>query len=324
VKSVKKSTDKSLLALTERRRVRAQAAFDDAVPGAERNRLGQFATPLPLADSMVATARALFPDCFPVRFLDPALGTGAFFSSVLNNYGRKGVASACGFEIDKRLASIAKRLWKPLGLDLQQTDFTIASPPRSEIEKANLIVCNPPYVRHHHLSAVAKETLKRLTAPMGFSVSGLMGLYGYYLLLADKWLVDNGAAIWIVPSELLDVNYGTVLKRYLTERVITIRIHRFDAADVQFNDALVTSVILCFRKTPPSTDSVIEFTAGGTLLRPSFKRSVMTSDVDAFDKWAKYFRKPELVKLTRDKTTLRDLFDIKRGLATGSNEFFIF
>jgi hypothetical protein len=49
----------------------------------------------------------------------------------------------------------------------------------------------------------------------------------------------------------MDVNYGRVLKRYLTERVTLRRIHRFDASDVQFDDALVTSAVVVFENTPP-------------------------------------------------------------------------
>jgi hypothetical protein len=85
---------------------------------------------------------------------------------------------------------------------------------------------------------------------MGMRINGLAGLSCYFLLLSDDWLEPNGGAVWIVPAEFLDVNYGTILKQYLVEKVTTLRIQRFHPRDIQFNDAMVISVIVAYRMTP--------------------------------------------------------------------------
>ena len=84
-------------------------------------------------------------------------------------------------------------------------------------------------------------------------INGLAGLYVYFLLLATAWMEDGGYAAWLIPSEFMDVNYGVALKRFLTDRVTLIRAHRFDPNDVQFGDALVSSVVVVFRKTAANT-----------------------------------------------------------------------
>lgn len=38
---------------------------------------------------------------------------------------------------------------------------------------------------------------------------------------------------------------------YLLKQVTLLRIHRFDPADIQFGDAVVSSAVVWFRKTPP-------------------------------------------------------------------------
>ena len=40
--------------------------------------------------------------------------------------------------------------------------------------------------------------------------------------------------------------YGSVLRTYLSRNVTLLQIHTFDAADVQFADALVSSAVVVF------------------------------------------------------------------------------
>ena len=50
----------------------------------------------------------------------------------------------------------------------------------------------------------------------------------------------DGLACWVIPAEFMDVNYGREIKEYLLDRVTLIRVHRFDANDLQFDNALVS------------------------------------------------------------------------------------
>ncbi len=68
-------------------------------------------------------------------------------------------------------------------------------------------------------------------------------------------MTDGGIAGWLIPSEFMDVNYGQAVKRYLLNHVTLLQIHRFDPNDVQFADALVSSAVVWFRKTPPPQES---------------------------------------------------------------------
>jgi adenine-specific DNA-methyltransferase len=308
----------------EAARLAAQGDLDKSVPNTERNRRGQFATPPVLAEAMVRLARDLFPEIKRVRFLDPALGTGVFYSALLKVCGARNVASAVGFEIDPRLVTVANRLWGPFDLQVVAKDFTRAEPPSPDDEKPNLIVCNPPYVRHHHLDQETKTRLRtRVVRNGGPLLNGLTGLYGYFLFLAHRWLAKDGGAVWIVPAELLDVNYGEALKRYLCTQVTLLRVHRFDPSDVQFGDALITSLVIALRNTPPRRDRRVRLTHGGNLFAPTFERYVEVRDLDPALKWGLLFSvRPSPVRLST-RETLGDLFEVKRGIATGANAFFV-
>src|SRR5438045_3950350 len=75
-----------------------------------------------------------------------------------------------------------------------------------------------------------------------------------YLLLADQWLSEGGISAWLIPSEFMDVKYGLAVKHYLTRNVKLLHIHRFCPHDVQFSDALVSSAVVVFEKSSPSTN----------------------------------------------------------------------
>jgi adenine-specific DNA-methyltransferase len=304
----------------ERRRIQLQAELDVGRPQAERNRLGQFATPPDLALDVLTTAKKL-TDHAPIRFLDPAFGTGAFYHALLACFRHQQIAAAQGYELDPYYGAPALHLWEGSGLTLHLKDFTKAQAPAAESERFNLIVCNPPYVRHHHLSGEDKERLRKLCLRVsGFRADGFSGLYCYFLVLSHNWLAENGLGLWLIPSEFMDVNYGVWLKRYLIEKVTLLRIHRFDPNEVQFGDALVSSAVVCFRKALPRSDHRVEFSFGGTLNKPRLEGSISLAVLRHERKWTRFL---ESEKRNAGGYVLGDFFSIKRGLATGDNSYFI-
>jgi len=337
----------------EAARLDLQAALDRAKTQVERNKLGQFATPSLLALDILRYARTLLGS-EQVHFLDPAFGTGSFFSALLQVFDVAQIESATGYEIDQHYGVPSQELWKSTPLRLCLSDFTRATPPDNG-SRANLLICNPPYVRHHHLDKNDKQRLRMNAAKAsGVLAAGLSGLYCYFLLLAHAWIEDGGIAGWLVPSEFLDVNYGAQIKRYLLEQVTLLRIHRFDPNDVQFTDALVSSAIVWFRKVAPPENHEVEFSYGGTLVAPAQNVTVPVQRLHQAKKWSRYLltNKQEQPALPRSGSRLLlnehpiqetflplpkrdpqapepgdlklgDLFSIKRGLATGANEFFI-
>lgn len=312
----------------EARRRALQDALDARRSAQERNRLGQFATPNALAIEITQyVATLLGRQRGPICFADPAVGSGSFFSAALSVFGRERLTSAVGIELDPAFCEAARDVWRDAGLEVVRGDFTRLVADRSRLPAPNLVLANPPYVRHHHLTRADKGRLQALTRRMaGVEVNGLAGLYVYFLLLATAWMEDDGCAAWLVPSEFMDVNYGAALKRYLTDRVTLIRAHRFNPDDVQFGDALVSSVVLVFRKASPPRGHVVEFTFGGTFLAPDATESVPLEHLRASRKWTVY---PSHSKNDRrpsadgEGPTLGDFFRVRRGIATGANRFFV-
>jgi adenine-specific DNA-methyltransferase len=309
---------------TEAQRRLEQIQLDAAKTAAERNRLGQFATPNPLAIEILNYTKTLLPPNPKIRFLDPAIGTGSFYSALLQTFPLKQIKQAVGYEIDRDTAKIALQLWANTPLSLNIADFTESLPPQSESQKSNLLICNPPYVRHHHLSSSQKTYLKKLVKKItGIELSGLAGLYCYFLLAAHQWMAQDGLSCWLIPAEFMDVNYGNALKQYLLDQVTLLKVHRFTPEDLQFDDVLVSSSLIWLRNTRPNQDYSIEFTYGSNLTYPSITKTIASTTLKRLSKWNITSVLPTPQIITNSEIKLSDLFEIKRGVATGANDFFI-
>ena len=90
---------------------------------------------------------------------------------------------------------------------------------------------------------------------------------------------------------------------------------------MQFDDALVSSAVVWFKKAKPPAQHHVIFSYGGTMQAPATSKSVSVHDLERADKWTRFPKQD--AQAQHDGYRLGDLFTIKRGLATGDNSFFI-
>jgi hypothetical protein len=102
----------------------------------------------------------------------------------------------------------------------------------------------------------------------------------------------------------------------LLEKVDLLGIHRFRPQDVQFPEALVSSAVVWFRKSVPGGRPAV-FSFGGTLSAPAESSPLHPRELSPDSKW------PPGAYQASAEPTVGDYFHIKRGLATGSDGFFI-
>jgi len=300
----------------------AQERADSLKSAEERNKLGQFSTPLPLACQIVSHALRFQPADLPLTFLEPSIGSGVFFSALLRSTGAGRILTAVGCEIDEAYGDIAKSTWTPLGLQLVHCDFLDFADDPGNFGKFNLLCTNPPYVRHHHLQPDLKIRLQSLIAKrLGLEPSGLSGLYVYFILIADALLAEGAVASWLLPAEFLYVNYGKVLRNYLTSKVTLLAIHHFNPDEVQFDDALVSSCIVTYRKSAPSDEVSCEMSFGGDFLDAKEIKSVPLLQLHRLSKWTMPHFSPTVSH--SDDLRLKDMISVRRGVATGANDYFL-
>ena len=298
----------------ERTRCELQREIDASKTLDARRLLGQFATPGELASLIVDETSRYLGRGKNLTMLEPSMGIGSFVSAGFRNLPQK-LKKVLACELDVDFYDAARNLWRGYPCEIIHGDFTKIEPRRV----ADLVFANPPYVRHHAIPLSDKRRLQSDVARcVGVHVSGLAGLYCHFLLLSLGWMKPGAVGAWLIPSEWMSVNYGRALRDFFTSRVELLRIHRFDAEDVRFSDALVSSCVVWFRNSVPSGHSVL-FTFGSDMACPARRENCSISDLRGALKWPP----DEALKEGVEGLRIGDCFDIRRGIATGDNGFFV-
>ncbi len=204
---------------------------------------GQFWTPAWIADAMVRYVTA--DQCKTI--FDPAVGGGAFFAAAkkLNP-----TIELQGFDIDAGvlISSVEAELSKQDFARVQIADFVLEPPPR----KLPAIVANPPYIRHHRLSAKTKERLKKLGLEItGQTIDGRAGLHVYFLLRALQLLEDKGRLAFILPADICEGVFAKPLWQWITKHYCLDAVITFAPEASPFPNIDTNPIIVLLRRTKP-------------------------------------------------------------------------
>ncbi len=295
----------------------------------DRNKNGQYFTPISIANEMVRFALELIPQSHEIKFLEPGFGYGVFYNALLQSGLGSRLVQALGYEINADYVEHVKAAKADSILNLKLEDFTAACLPPPE-KMSTLLLCNPPYVRHHHISPNDKKRLSTNVKEFtGISLNGRAGLYCYFILLAHGWLAPNAISGWLLPSEFMDTDYGLTIREYLTNKVTLVRIHNFEPSESLFKDAEVSSTIVFFINKTPIADQDVSLSFGGSFTAPTLTSFSKLSQLRKARKWSKLLSETNRTKAVipgskcQARAILSDFFEVKRGIATGANDFFI-
>ena len=295
-----------------------------------------FVTPPEYARDMACCALAAFGDSSKrILFGDSAIGTGALFIAIkrvvdtVNNQEKRDYSfeSAIGVDIDYSMAKEAflrcnKRKLKVIYGDALSPSIDLG-------EKRNMMIVNPPYNRHEDIPKEYRVKIQQLAERQtGIHVSANSGLYVYHLLIMDKWLDDKGVAVWLLPSIVLQARYGYAVRKYLTENVTLTSLHIYNEEKLQFNETLISTMIVAFKKEPPTESCDISVTFGDSISNPTISKKITLKELkDGIDNWRNTINNSQInseqTELSKLDIRFSSLFDVKRGIATGANSFFV-
>ena len=201
-----------------------------------RSNLGQYFTPLNIADLMASMAPSASTS---VKILDPGAGTGilsaALINKLLSDTNLPARISITAYEIDPYLhpylestLNLCKRECVAAGIDLSfsilDDDFIEAGTrlvtsqkqmslfePVSSFSKFDLVIANPPYKKFS-----SQSTTRKLLRQLGIETSNL---YAAFLAVALMLTAANGHLIAITPRSFCNGLYFRPFRELLFKKV---------------------------------------------------------------------------------------------------------
>jgi adenine-specific DNA-methyltransferase len=292
-----------------------EAELERAKAREERYQLGQFFTPPAIAEFMATAVR----DIEPETVLDPGVGGGVLLRGVGDGPRR------FGLDVDPLAVELAGGSLGP-DVELAVGDFLDPASWPLSVGSFDAIVANPPYVRHHGLSAKHKALVQRYASRLQLKISSLSGSYVYFFLESLLRLNEGGRLVFITPAEFLDVRYGGAVKAALLNTCEIDEVLVLEMDELAFKGVLTTSAITVATKTskPSRRYRLTEAIAnGGVKRRRTVELSSETAPPDV--PWTPFLptRAERIAPLLEGRTArLDDYAHVRRGIATGDNSFF--
>jgi len=129
-------------------------------------------------------------------------------------------------------------------------------PKEIALERYDVAIMNPPFTRQERMPKKYKRALLERFADYSDYIRGQMGYYGYFVLLADRFLKDGGRMALVLPATALHVRSSEGIrklwaKEYHVEYIITTW-HR-----LAFSESVIfRELLLVAKKTCASSDAV--------------------------------------------------------------------
>lgn len=291
---------------------------------AHRKKFAQFFTPQNVAELM---CHWLMGGKNMETVLEPAFGLGVFSRILLAS---KPCLKIKGFDIDPQIFNKAHEIFASTGnVSLLLQDYMY----NDWNNRYDGIVCNPPYFKFHDYDN--KGVLNEIERRIGCPLNGFTNLYTLFLLKSLYQLAEGGRCAYIVPSEFMNSDYGTLVKRWLVKTGMLRYVFVFDFKENVFDDALTTSSILlfandkstdkvCFQRIEsPSDLSEIKEAVNGYLQDLDYRRTMRLNELDPNVKWRKYYKECNCPQFSH-LVPFSDYAKVMRGIATGDNDFFTF
>lgn len=285
----------------------------------KKKRLGVYYTPAELASGIV---NRILPDLSNASILEPSCGDGVFLKSILNKYpsiGRRITAVEISDE------SIAKAKQIDGNINFLNLDF-FEFYKKNEL-KFDIVIGNPPYIRYQYLTKDQRDEMAEILSSHGMKPNKLINAWVAFTVACSALLSEKGTIVFVIPAELLQVDYAKDLRKYLTETFEEISVFAFKK--LVFEDIEQETVIFFGRKKANNKGiRVIQCDDVQDFLSINFDEIAFHDLKKSDSKWTEYFTGDssqsliEEIKSDNRFKRIEGIATINVGVTTGSNDFF--
>ncbi|WP_281943540.1 Eco57I restriction-modification methylase domain-containing protein [Micromonospora sp. AKA38] len=263
--------------------------------------------------------------CPPKAVIDPGAGVGAFTRTALEAWPEANIHA-----VDINVAT--------LGLLAATPQITSSLPNRVFLHHADfldwslhqwaaipgprLIWGNPPYTRHQGLTRAAKELAKKASGYL--APGGRAGLSTYFLAASLAHLDPADSLCLLLPSNWLEADYAESLRRYLwSVKERPVELHIFPHALNLFPIASVAAMVLWVGPVNSTVNKLHVIRLKGELGLGFSRAASQEVQREGAPPKSFLFAHTTHSKVRQKTVPLASIARIRRGVATGCNQFFL-
>lgn len=282
--------------------------YENKVSEEKRTNLGIVYTPRDIVSFINEETLSLWKHSYPPKFFDPCCGTGVFIADMAKKVSERYSLPiedvlreyAFGEDIDEDAIVVASRV-------MPEGNFKVSDSLMSDWSGYEIIVTNPPYIRIQNLEEKMRDHINE-------NYSFCKGDTDIYMAFIEKMLASETISGFISPNSWIKNKSADVARREFASSGRVSTLVDFKSKKVFHNASTYTSILILDRercehlKVGNSTDEMRSIKQGEVF----FGDCIITAEEDSL-----YYK-----EVQNRSHSLLDVFDIKTGLATLSDDVF--
>ncbi|MFV1883228.1 MAG: Eco57I restriction-modification methylase domain-containing protein [Balneola sp.] len=299
---------------------------------------GAYYTPNILSDFLISHILENYKGLLPSNFkvLEPSVGDGRFVDSFIkkkaNSFFSKfsiEIIDIAGEELEKAEKKLQKH---SISFISKRTDFL-----DFQGNKYDLVIGNPPYINKKLLSKDQIEKCKKLEREEILDYGETKNIWPAFLIKSIGLLNENGILCFVLPAELLQVNYTKKLREYLLDKFERIEIFAFNELIFEDEngkkieqDVIVLIGAKKYDDTQGKGVSFYQVDKLSDLEIPGYTEKNSNIHRTKLDKWTNYVLEDQELDFIQSKIDELELKPIKYycekaevGIVTAANKYFI-
>lgn len=199
------------------------------------------------------------------------------------------------------------------------------------LKEVDAVVGNPPYIRYHDFGGEARASAASAVARFGIRLTDLTSSWAPFLVHSTTFLKADGRLAYVLPGELMTVDYARPIREFLLSQFEAVTIIAFEKR--VFPGVLADTIfLLADRKSRAKGLSLVRLPDLSSLGPSTFVPSGDTPRVQAPDgarKWTFYLLPPQsrvtyrLCESNPAVAKLGSLATVDIGIVSGGNGFFL-
>lgn len=259
------------------------------------------------------------------RILEPSCGDGVFIDSLIENIDFNQNYHIDAVEVNQVVADSLEVKFQGFGnIHIENKDFLDFQCFNNS--KYNLIIGNPPYIKRTLLSEKQVILSKQIFESFQtLTNSNLKNIWSSFLVRSISLLDENGVLAFVLPAELLQVDYAAQLRQLLIKEFSRIEVFTFNELLFKECKGQDTIILIAYKKA--NIAGLFFSNIENTNDLVSLENIKFTKHSIDEKKWSSHsltLVELNLInRLLQDCLTIGDLSLSKPGIVTAANEFFI-